>query len=79
MFPVEVSKEYRRAFKDGTKILYGVIEVEAVNADEAEKIIEAMMTEKEHPLQTIDERIVWNEDFIEGNGWEYVDWSFQVA
>lgn len=63
------------------KKLTGVIEIQATTLEAAQDIVDAMMGPQDDGskcLQTIDPRITWDEDFEEGDGWEYVDWSFAV-
>lgn len=68
------------------KQLIGTMEVQANSQTHAELLVERMMhpAEGEKTLQTIDPRIEWDEDFMEGEDdddidWEYVDFSFEVV
>lgn len=68
---LSVEKSYFHSPTERTKTLEG----EIVTAD-PERIRQAM---KDRKLQTNDPRIDWNEDFEEGNGWHYEDFSFDIV
>lgn len=81
-YAVTVKKEYAHRRSGNTKILYGQIQVEAGSAGQAEEKVNRMMlgqAGEPRVLQTVDPRIEWEEDFTEGDGWDYLDWSFAVV
>ena len=76
---IQVQKEYHHRIKGIDKVLTGTIEIPCGSYAEGASKVSAMMDDVDTPLQTIDPRIEWDEDFSEGDGWDYVDFSFTVV
>jgi hypothetical protein len=64
-----VSKQYQHRVKGDTRTVYGTFRFENWNLTE--------MAMRQRQVQTTDPRIEWDEDFTEGDGWDYVDFSLQ--
>jgi len=75
---IVVCKEYNGRHGDLTVL--GVMELEAASPEAAVDAFNAMLIDRDAPLQTTDPRIKWDYplDDIYGDDMEYVDFSFDV-
>ena len=72
MNEIRVTKAYYNRITNEHKILNGTLRV-----DLTDEVAQELMNKSK--ISTIDPRIKWDEDFMEGDGWDYVDFSFAVV
>lgn len=68
---VMVKKEYRHRRTGDTKVLSGTFRSMLTREQVGVALAKSL-------IQTIDSRIEWDENFEEGDGWDYIDWSFDL-
>lgn len=78
---VMVSKSYHHRRLDGEVTVYGTIEVDAKDFENAKDKVEEMMHRGPKVLQACDPSIQWEEvaKKLLDQGWEYSDWSFCIC